>query len=605
MRFLTLYIKNYGKFLNKKIEFKEGVNIIYGRNEAGKSTIHSFIKGMLFGLERQRGRVSKEDHYIKYQPWEQRGLYGGSLDVKHHDRNYRIYRDFAKETRTYQVIDIDTGREQPVEDKKGISFIENLTEDNYFNTISIEQLKSRTNQSLVEEVKNHLANVSTSKSNQIDVGEALARLKAKRKQLENSDTDRKLTEIERKIEEKEKEEKRKETLSMQMNRLKESLRKEEMLLVNHDITKLEEYIEEFPRILEKYNQYTRLIYEKKELEEIVRTVSVDKGPIMNRRKIFYVPLILSLILLLFGLAIKQCLIVIIGIGIIGTVGVYYVINWFRSIRMKSLHDMSPIQNENKEHKRQSLERLSHFIQEEERLMIQYASRLMSFQQLDSLSMNRLETEIFSLKENLNIKRKEAREKIEQLRIDIEKIRWELDQLEEIENQEIELRELLKDLTILKTREEKEKQAIYLAIETIQSLSITIHDSLGQSINERISNIVRKITKGQYSFILMDENLNIKVVFKEQFIPLESLSIGTIEQIYLALRLAVSDILSPKEKLPVLLDDTFAYYDYERLSSTLEMLGEEERQILIFTCHSREEDILRQLEIPFHKIDLST
>ena len=58
MRFLDLYISGFGKFHNTSVSFEDGINIVYGKNEAGKSTIHTFIRGMLFGIERQRGRAA-------------------------------------------------------------------------------------------------------------------------------------------------------------------------------------------------------------------------------------------------------------------------------------------------------------------------------------------------------------------------------------------------------------------------------------------------------------------------------------------------------------------------------------------------------------------
>ena len=63
MRFLDLYISGFGKFHNTSVSFEDGINIVYGKNEAGKSTIHTFIRGMLFGIERQRGRAARTDTY--------------------------------------------------------------------------------------------------------------------------------------------------------------------------------------------------------------------------------------------------------------------------------------------------------------------------------------------------------------------------------------------------------------------------------------------------------------------------------------------------------------------------------------------------------------
>lgn len=55
MRIHELLLKNFGKFTDRRIIVSEGIQILYGENESGKSTVHTFIKAMLFGLERGRG----------------------------------------------------------------------------------------------------------------------------------------------------------------------------------------------------------------------------------------------------------------------------------------------------------------------------------------------------------------------------------------------------------------------------------------------------------------------------------------------------------------------------------------------------------------------
>ena len=54
MKIRELYLRNFGKFSGKKIVLKDGINLFYGENESGKTTIHTFIKSMLFGLEEHR-----------------------------------------------------------------------------------------------------------------------------------------------------------------------------------------------------------------------------------------------------------------------------------------------------------------------------------------------------------------------------------------------------------------------------------------------------------------------------------------------------------------------------------------------------------------------
>ena len=68
MKLLELHINGFGKIHDRTISFSDGINVIYGRNEAGKSTLHTFIRGMLFGMERGRGRAARNDLYSKYEP---------------------------------------------------------------------------------------------------------------------------------------------------------------------------------------------------------------------------------------------------------------------------------------------------------------------------------------------------------------------------------------------------------------------------------------------------------------------------------------------------------------------------------------------------------
>lgn len=74
-----LTIKNFGKIHNKTLELSPGINVLYGENESGKTTIHTFIKSMFYGITRQRGKAARNDAYTTYEPWENPGEYGGIL----------------------------------------------------------------------------------------------------------------------------------------------------------------------------------------------------------------------------------------------------------------------------------------------------------------------------------------------------------------------------------------------------------------------------------------------------------------------------------------------------------------------------------------------
>lgn len=89
-----------------------------------------------------------------------------------------------------------------------------------------------------------------------------------------------------------------------------------------------------------------------------------------------------------------------------------------------------------------------------------------------------------------------------------------------------------------------------------------------------------------------------------YVNADVLSVGTIEQLYLSLRISSINELT-KENMPIILDETFAYFDQERLENILEFLSSEysNKQILILTCTNREEEALKSKGISYNKVSL--
>ena len=79
MLITELILKNFGKFSDTTVSFSEGMNLIYGENESGKSTVYTFLKGMFFGMERGRGRAAVNDTFSQYEPWENPNYYAGAV----------------------------------------------------------------------------------------------------------------------------------------------------------------------------------------------------------------------------------------------------------------------------------------------------------------------------------------------------------------------------------------------------------------------------------------------------------------------------------------------------------------------------------------------
>ena len=90
---------------------------------------------------------------------------------------------------------------------------------------------------------------------------------------------------------------------------------------------------------------------------------------------------------------------------------------------------------------------------------------------------------------------------------------------------------------------------------------------------------------------MNERFEISVWDGTRYIRTEQLSRGTLEQIYFSIRMSAAELLQ-EEPMPVILDDTFAFYDEKRLESVLKWLSRQENRYTYITCHKREEEILR-------------
>ena len=131
------------------------------------------------------------------------------------------------------------------------------------------------------------------------------------------------------------------------------------------------------------------------------------------------------------------------------------------------------------------------------------------------------------------------------------------------------------------------------------------NSVTPKFTENLSTNISKITGGKYNKVMVNEDEGLIVGLENgDYVPVNRFSIGTIDQLYLSLRLSMIDELS-EEKVPILLDEAFAFYDDERLKNILEYLNTKfkNRQIIIFTCTNREKNILENENINYNYIEL--
>ncbi|WP_077367036.1 ATP-binding protein [Anaerosalibacter sp. Marseille-P3206] len=184
MKIKELNLISFGKYENKVVNLTDGINLIYGENESGKTTIHKFIEGMFFGFFKPYSkRRLYTDEYEKYYPWNRQD-YRGVLKFEYEGEIYRLERNFVKGSDELKIYDDKTGEDitrlfdydSTLRLHSLDSQILGLNSVVYNNTVSIKQLGSKTDENLAKEVKDSLINMGGSLDEDISVKNALAKL---------------------------------------------------------------------------------------------------------------------------------------------------------------------------------------------------------------------------------------------------------------------------------------------------------------------------------------------------------------------------------------------------------------------------------------------
>lgn len=179
-----LYIRKFGRLSDRHFYLGRGLQIISGDNEFGKTTLHAFIRAMLFGLERGRGRAAANDDFTRYEPWDDPGSYGGVMRFTCGGRRFRLDRDFARYTRRASLVCEDDGEELSVEDGDLGMLLGGLTPGVFDSTVSVGQLKSEPGKELSEALADYAANYYETGGGAYNLSGALQVLNGKRRETE-------------------------------------------------------------------------------------------------------------------------------------------------------------------------------------------------------------------------------------------------------------------------------------------------------------------------------------------------------------------------------------------------------------------------------------
>lgn len=539
MKITELQINNFGKLHQKKIVPQPGLNIIYGDNESGKSTLHQFITGMMFGMEKQRGKAGKNDSYQQYEPWNSSSYYSGSMGFEVDGKNFRIERNFYHKEKTATLRNEQDGEELSVTHGDMEMLLGGMKKSTYENTYCIRQAAVETGKEFSGILQNYFVNASHTGDGDVNFTGAQKKLKTKQKELEQAY--RKEWEERKSACEKLQlaqgiAEKDLKQLEQQLEQLKSEGYQTEKLWQRSETIPLENeanQMEEFLQQEQGERQETQW-RRKKGLAAIVTLLAaigagskiVGKGLLAAFSPLFFIEILLV---------------------IVGITGMIY----FRK-QEYCAHKKTRIREEENKGFQEKMQETS----DQERAKKQAVVEMLKQQKIEKCSL------LTNLAEEIEETGKKS-EKEQEL--------------------------------------ERQIAACELAFQMLQKISENVYEDTREQLEGEISGILYSLTGGKYDRITLDEDMNLVVYQEGRSLYPWQLSRGTMEQMYLALRLGAGRFFTQEEPLPILLDEAFAAFDEKRMESALKWLAMQPEQIFLFTCQKREMEVLERNGIPYGKI----
>ena len=218
----------------------------------------------------------------------------------------------------------------------------------------------------------------------------------------------------------------------------------------------------------------------------------------------------------------------------------------------------------------------------------------------------LELNNYSSSVNINQLLNDVQQKLNEKNIELHRMDLDkenvLPKLEKLAENEERLNVCNEEFEQLKQK----NNAINLAKELLECAYFKMKNDVTPKFTRSLSENISKITNGKYNKIMINEEDGLIVELQNgEYKNADLLSKGTIQAIYLAFRLSMIEDIS-SENMPIILDETFAYYDDNRLLETIRNLYENysgNHQIILLTCTNREMDILEKLGIGYNKVEL--
>lgn len=615
-------IGKFGKLENQKYQFAPQINVIYGANESGKSTLMQFLKAMLFGLEKTRVRKTLNT-YNRYEPWDTPAYFYGSMIFETGQQQFLLERNFYYKEKRVRLVNIRDGEELSVEYGDLDMLLGNVSAAAYENTCCIGQEQLLPGRELGVLLEDERSNLAQTGSGDFQLSKALQELEQKRKNAEKTRKEleqQRLSHIhqlevnqqvlERDIAglkaQQEKQSTQQGTVQEQVRALQQQMepvqtsyqtvcRREQELKSAVAQEQLE--WEQAEREQWKRGQFRREQEKTDALQQksgknagfspllLIGVAGLILAPVLRSamdgfQKIAPALNIICILLILAGL-----------------------VSAYRKSREKKTADSG-------QKHRQSINdsAQNHRGQDDRtngRTDLQSVEREGRKAALDQ-QLQRVCQQKATLEEQLQ----KLKDQKKSLQLQAARQEGSGDQLQsQIQEKEVELENLteqvaeLQQETLDEQHAREDRDALELAAETMSRLAARMSKTLEHTLDKEMSGILAQITGNVHEQLQVTDGQGIVLAEQLQKRTPEAYSQGTMQQAYFSYRMAAGHMLMKEEPLPFLLDETFANYDEERLRQTLRWLAEQENQIFLFTCRETEMRLLTEEDIPFASIRL--
>ena len=699
MKIKNIKVNAYGNIENKDINLEEGINIIHGANESGKSTLLNYIISIFYGISRNKdGKVLSD--YEKYKPWNSNEFSGRISYKLENGEKYEIFRDFNKKNPKIYNDKLEDISDRFETDKKDGSkfFIEQMGIDKqmYLSTVVSTQEEVRLDEKNQNMLIQKIANLAGTGEDNVSYKKALIKLQEKiRDEIGTNKTrqkpiniiEKEIVEIKNKIVETEKYRNRKYEIDAEKEQILSELKKleqqKQILQELQNSMKSEEETKNRLEIREKnrkdniakINELTnqkntinaeseRVQSAKNHLQDIIKghkenieklnseieKIANEKEETQEKEKpsisFIVITVVLAIALICSIILIKNYIVSgILGVAIIANI-VFYVINKNKQkVNKAKLREKI---NQEKQYKREKLENQKQQIianvnttekelekQEEEEKQVNselsmLKGQIILLEKNNEKITEEIEQDNKAIKEESNKNKQQIIEKYKDKNINdllyINDYQNYISKIEEtINNNRIRIKGLeieyntivpqLDEMVVLEEKREADKEKlaelrekesiINIAIENLMDAYEEMKTTITPKFTKNLSESIQKISSNKYNKVTInDENGMIIENNRGEYVEAIKLSTGTIDQLYLALRLSMIDELS-KENLPIILDESFAYSDNNRLKNMLQYLTSDlnNHQTIIFTCTDREQKMLEEMNIPYNVVEL--